>query len=384
MKKSIKIVGLVGWRGMVGTVLLERMKTEKDFDGLTPIFFSTSSVGAEAPTISALTTSVPDVSSSILGQESILKDAYSVDDLKVCDVIISCQGGQYTNLMHPKLRASGWQGYWIDAASSLRMEPSSIIVLDPVNGEQIKKGITSGIRDFIGGNCTVSLLLMALIGGYRAGLIEWVSSMTYQAASGAGAKAISEVIEQHRRIASNVPNSGIPLDDERAIVELIKKGELPIDALGAPLAFNALPFIDQLLDNGQSREEWKAQAEATKILGSKNPTIIDGLCVRIGALRCHSQGLIIKLTKDVPIDELSQILGSAHQWIKIVENTKESSLTHLTPVAFSGTLNIGLGRLRTATLGTKFVSAFTVGDQLLWGAAEPLRRTLKILREFTE
>jgi aspartate-semialdehyde dehydrogenase len=264
------------------------------------------------------------------------------------------------------------------------MEPSSIIVLDPVNGEQIKKGITSGIRDFIGGNCTVSLLLMALIGGYRAGLIEWVSSMTYQAASGAGAKAISEVIEQHRRIASNVPNSGIPLDDERAIVELIKKGELPIDALGAPLAFNALPFIDQLLDNGQSREEWKAQAEATKILGSKNPTIIDGLCVRIGALRCHSQGLIIKLTKDVPIDELSQILGSAHQWIKIVENTKESSLTHLTPVAFSGTLNIGLGRLRTATLGTKFVSAFTVGDQLLWGAAEPLRRTLKILREFTE
>lgn len=367
MARKIQTVGFVGWRGMVGTVLLERMLAEGDLRGLTPIFFSTSAVGSAAP--------------SSFGTAPALKDAFSVSELSSCDVIISCQGGAYTERMHPQLRAAKWSGYWIDAASTLRMNPASIIVLDPVNKDQIVAGIGSGVRDYVGGNCTVSLMLMALIGLFREGLIEWVSSMTYQAASGAGARAIAELVTQHRMLANGIADDLSSLETEAAIRQELNGTSLPTAALGAPLAFNVLPFIDKLLENGQSREEWKGQAEASKILGLTTPTPIDGVCVRVGALRSHSQGLTIKLTRDASIESITSLIASSHEWIGVVENTKEASVSQLTPAAVSGSLNIAIGRIRPMTLGPRYISAFTVGDQLLWGAAEPLRRVLGLIRE---
>ena len=364
-------VGFVGWRGMVGSVLMERMVAEKDFALIEPIFFTTSNVGGTGPAIGK---DIP-----------TLKDANSIDDLKAMDAIISCQGGDYTNAIFPRLRAAGWDGYWIDAASSLRMADDAIIVLDPVNLDVIKEGLSKGVKNFIGGNCTVSLMLMALGGLYREGLVEWVSSMTYQAASGAGAQNMRELISQMGSIHASVkplldnPASAI-LEIDRQVAANMRADDFPTDNFGAPLAGSLLPYIDKQLDSGQSKEEWKGQAETNKILGrSANPLAVDGLCVRIGAMRCHSQALTIKLNKDVPLAEIEQILASANDWVKVVPNSREASLKELTPTAVTGTLSVPVGRLRKMNMGPEYLSAFTVGDQLLWGAAEPLRRMLRVL-----
>ncbi|WP_390594527.1 aspartate-semialdehyde dehydrogenase [Simiduia litorea] len=364
-------VGFVGWRGMVGSVLMERMVAENDFALIEPIFFTTSNVGGTGPAIGK---DIP-----------ALKDANSIDDLKAMDAIISCQGGDYTNAIFPALRAAGWNGYWIDAASSLRMKDDAIIVLDPVNLDVIKEGLTKGVKNFIGGNCTVSLMLMALGGLYREGLVDWVSSMTYQAASGAGAQNMRELISQMGSIHASVkplldnPASAI-LEIDRQVAASMRADAFPTDNFGAPLAGSLLPYIDKQLDSGQSKEEWKGQAETNKILGrSANPLAVDGLCVRIGAMRCHSQALTIKLNKDVPLAEIEQILASANDWVKVVPNSREASLKELTPTAVTGTLSVPVGRLRKMNMGPEYVSAFTVGDQLLWGAAEPLRRMLRVL-----
>ena len=364
-------VGFVGWRGMVGSVLMERMVAEKDFALIEPIFFTTSNVGGTGPAIGK---DIP-----------TLKDANSIDDLKAMDAIISCQGGDYTNAIFPRLRAAGWHGYWIDAASSLRMADDAIIVLDPVNLDVIKEGLSKGVKNFIGGNCTVSLMLMALGGLYREGLVEWVSSMTYQAASGAGAQNMRELISQMGSIHASVkplldnPASAI-LEIDRQVAANMRADDFPTDNFGAPLAGSLLPYIDKQLDSGQSKEEWKGQAETNKILGrSANPLAVDGLCVRIGAMRCHSQALTIKLNKDVPLAEIEQILASANDWVKVVPNSREASLKELTPTAVTGTLSVPVGRLRKMNMGPEYLSAFTVGDQLLWGAAEPLRRMLRVL-----
>ena len=369
----MKRVGLIGWRGMVGSVLMGRMKEEKDFDHIDPVFFTTSNPGGKGPAIGK---DVPP-----------LKDAKSIDELKTMDIIITCQGGDYTSEIFPKLRAAGWKGYWIDAASTLRMEKDAIIILDPVNMDVIKNGIQSGVKNYVGGNCTVSLMLIGLGGLFKAGLIEWMTSMTYQAASGAGANNMRELIKQMGAVHASVkdkladPASAI-LDIDRTVAETIRSDSYPKEYFGAPLAGSLIPWIDKQLPSGQSKEEWKGQVETNKILGREgNPIPIDGLCVRIGAMRCHSQALTIKLKKDVPLDEVHDMLAAANQWAKVVPNDREVSMRELTPAAVTGTLSVPVGRLRKLSMGAEYLTAFTCGDQLLWGAAEPLRRMLRILIE---
>ena len=364
-------VGLIGWRGMVGSVLVQRMREERDFDLIDPLFYSTSQAGADGPAVGKR---VPPV-----------RDAHDIAALSGADVLISCQGGDYTSAVYPQLREAGWQGYWIDAASTMRMQDGAIIVLDPVNRDVIDRAIAGGVKNFIGGNCTVSLMLMAMTGLIRAGLVEWVSAMTYQAASGAGAKNMRELVSQmghtHAAVADLLGNpASAILDIDRTVAETLRSPAFPTAEFGHPLAGSLLPWIDKDLGNGQSKEEWKAEAEANKILGRQDrPIPVDGLCVRIGAMRCHSQALTVKLTRDVPLAEIEQLLDSAHEWVTVVPNTKEASLTQLTPAAVTGTLQVPIGRLRKLSFGPEYLSAFTVGDQLLWGAAEPLRRTLRIL-----
>ncbi|NIB41334.1 aspartate-semialdehyde dehydrogenase [Pseudomaricurvus alkylphenolicus] len=366
-------VGFVGWRGMVGSVLMERMLAENDFADIEPIFFTTSNVGGQGPTIGK---DIP-----------TLKDARDIKELATMDAIVSCQGGDYTKSVFGDLRASGWQGYWIDAASSLRMSDDAIIVLDPVNANVVKDGLANGVKNYIGGNCTVSLMLMGLGGLFQEGLVEWVSAMTYQAASGAGAQNMRELISQMGALRDSVateladPASAI-LDIDRKIAETMRSGEFPTDQFGHPLAGSLLPFIDTQLENGQSREEWKGQTETNKILGrSGNPIAIDGTCVRIGAMRCHSQALTIKLTRDVPVSDVESILAEANEWATVVPNDRDLTMSDLTPTKVTGTLSIPVGRIRKMNMGPEYLNAFTVGDQLLWGAAEPLRRMLRILRE---
>ncbi len=365
--------GLIGWRGMVGSVLMQRMREENDFDLIDPVFFTTSQTGQAGPDVGK---DVP-----------ALKDANDIAELSAMEVIISCQGGGYTEEIYPKLRASGWKGYWIDAASSLRMEDESVIVLDPVNMDVIKDSLAKGGKTFVGGNCTVSLMLMAIGGLFKQNLVEWISPMTYQAASGAGAKNMRELIKQMGAIHDDVktlvddPASAI-LDIDRQVTDFLRGDEYPLDQWGVPLAGSLIPWLDSQLETGQTREEWKAQVETNKILGtSANPTPIDGICVRIGAMRCHSQAMTIKLNKDVPLDEIDNILAQANDWVKVVPNDRDISMKALTPAAVTGTLDVPVGRLRKLTMGNDYLSAFTVGDQLLWGAAEPLRRMLRILLE---
>ncbi len=362
-------VGIVGWRGMVGSVLLQRMQEENDFNGIEPVFFSTSQAGQDAP----------------MGAGR-LEDASNIDALKKLDVILTCQGGDYTKEVHPQLRAAGWDGYWIDAASSLRMEKNAVIILDPVNRTVIDQALADGIKDYIGGNCTVSLMLMALGGLFEAGLVEWMSSMTYQAASGAGAPNMRELLEQMGSLNGSVaglladPASAI-LDIDRKVTAQLNDASLPKKEFGFPLAGNLLPWIDREVEDGQSREEWKGLVETNKILGTATPIPVDGLCVRVGAMRSHSQALTIKLTKDVPMADIEQIIAGHNDWVELVPNTKQDSLSRLTPAAISGTLTVPVGRLRKMKMGPQYLSAFTCGDQLLWGAAEPLRRMLRILME---
>ncbi|PRG57198.1 aspartate-semialdehyde dehydrogenase [Burkholderia gladioli] len=368
-------VGLVGWRGMVGSVLMQRMQEEGDFDLIEPVFFSTSNAGGKAPAFAK--------------NESTLKDASSIDDLKKCDVIITCQGGDYTSEVFPKLRSAGWNGYWIDAASSLRMKDDAVIILDPVNLDVIKDALVKGTRNFVGGNCTVSLMLMALGGLYRENLVDWMTAMTYQAASGAGAQNMRELLSQmgtlHGAVAEQLadPASAI-LDIDRRVLAAMNGEAMPTSQFGVPLAGSLIPWIDKDLGNGMSKEEWKGGAETNKILGKPamgepGSIPVDGLCVRIGAMRCHSQALTIKLKKDVPLDEVNEILASANDWVKLVPNEREASMRELSPAVVTGTLTVPVGRLRKLAMGGEYLSAFTVGDQLLWGAAEPLRRMLRIL-----
>ncbi|WP_244785681.1 aspartate-semialdehyde dehydrogenase [Cupriavidus pauculus] len=376
------IVGLVGWRGMVGSVLMQRMQEEGDFDHIEPVFFSTSNAGGKAPAMAK--------------NETTLKDANDIEALKKCDVVLTAQGGDYTNDVFPRLRAAGWNGYWIDAASSLRMKDDAIIVLDPVNLGVIKDALSKGVKNFIGGNCTVSCMMMGLGGLFQHDLVEWMTSMTYQAASGGGAQHMRELLTQFGTLNAAVkpllddPASAI-LEIDRQI--LSTQHGLSADEtkqFGVPLAGNLIPWIDKDLGNGVSKEEWKAGAETNKILGrgegfvgatGASPIAVDGLCVRIGAMRCHSQALTIKLRKDVSLDEIEGMLAANNQWAKVVPNTREASMKDLTPAAVTGTLTIPVGRLRKMQMGGEYLSAFTVGDQLLWGAAEPLRRMLRILIE---
>lgn len=362
-------VGLIGWRGMVGSVLMQRMREEKDFDLIDAVFFTTSNAGGAAPAE---------------GKGVLLKDAYDLNELKAMDAIISCQGGDYTTEIFPKLRAAGWQGYWIDAASTLRMEDDAVIILDPVNLGLIKKSLANGGKNFIGGNCTNSILLMGLGGLFHAGLVEWVSSMTYQAASGAGAQNMRELLNQmgvaHACVADLLadPKSAI-LEIDRRLAEKLRSADMPTENFGAPLAGSLIPWIDKQLDNGQSKEEWKGQAEVNKILGTDTRIPVDGLCVRIGAMRCHSLALTIKLNKDVPLAEIEKLIKGGNPWVKFIPNERSISVRELTPVAVTGKLDIAVGRVRKMELGAEYVSAFVCGDQLLWGAAEPLRRMLRIL-----
>ena len=370
----MKRVGFVGWRGMVGSVLMDRMLAEGDFDLIDePIFFTTSQVGQDGPDIGR---PIPP-----------LKDAADIDTLKQMDAIISCQGGDYTRSLFPELRKVGWDGYWIDAASTLRMNSDSIIVLDPVNRDVIDNGLCSGVKNYIGGNCTVSLMLMGLGGLFQQGLVEWMSAMTYQAASGSGAKHMRELLSQmgaaHDAVKVNLadPASAI-LEIDRKVADTLRSSDFPTDNFGVALAGSLIPWIDSKRENGQSREEWKGSVESNKILGREdNPIPIDGLCVRIGAMRSHSQALTIKLTKDVPVDEIEQMLAEANEWAKVIPNDRERTTQELTPAAVTGTLSVPVGRLRKLAMGGEYLSAFTVGDQLLWGAAEPLRRVLRILLE---
>jgi aspartate-semialdehyde dehydrogenase len=364
-------VGIVGWRGMVGSVLVQRMRDERDFDHLEPVFFSTSQAGGKGPAIGKPTDKV--------------KNATDLAELKKLPVIISCQGGDYTNEIYPKLRAQGWNGYWIDAASALRMNDDAVIILDPVNMPLIKDAVAKGTKNFIGGNCTVSLMLMGMAGLFQRDEIEWMTSMTYQAASGAGAAAMRDLVAQMAAVGDsarslmNDPASAI-LDIDRAVSDSMRSRDLPSENIGYPLAGSLLPWIDKDLGNGQSREEWKGQAETNKILGRNGNAIpVDGICVRVGAMRCHSQALTIKLRRPLPIDEVEGMLADAHDWVKVVPNRREETLAELTPAAVTGKLSVPVGRLRTLPMGRDYLAAFTVGDQLLWGAAEPLRRMVRIL-----
>ncbi len=375
----MKLVGLVGWRGMVGSVLMQRMQEENDFAHIEPVFFSTSNAGGKAPALAK--------------NETALKDANDIEALKQCDIILTCQGGDYTTEIFPKLRAAGWQGYWIDAASTLRMKDDAIIVLDPINLGVIKDGLSKGVKNYIGGNCTVSCMLMGLGGLFKHDLVDWMTSMTYQAASGGGAQHMRELLTQFGSINAEVkallddPASAILEIDRKVLAKQHAFSTDETQQFGVPLGGNLIPWIDKDLGNGQSREEWKAGAEANKILGrgeafgatAPKAIAIDGLCVRIGAMRCHSQALTIKLKKDVPLDEVNDIIASDNAWVKLVPNTREASMHELTPAATTGKLTIPVGRVRKMQMGEQYLSAFTVGDQLLWGAAEPLRRMLRIL-----
>jgi len=366
-------VGLIGWRGMVGSVLVQRMQAEGDFDLIDPYFFSTSQAGGRGPAIGR---SVRPVA-----------NARDVAELARMDVLISCQGGDYTNEIHPKLRGQGWSGYWIDAASALRMRDDAVIILDPVNMDVIKSAVGKGVKDYIGGNCTVSLMLMAMGGLFRAGLVEWMTAMTYQAASGAGAAQMRELVQQmgvayeSARALLADPASAIG-DIDRTVADTLRAKALPVEHIGQPLAGSLLPWIDKDLGNGQSREEWKGMAEANKILGlTAKPIPVDGICVRVGAMRCHSQALTVKLTRDVPLEEIEAIIAGANEWVKVIPNERNATLEALTPTAVTGTLDVPVGRLRKLPMGGEYLTAFTVGDQLLWGAAEPLRRMLRVLLE---
>ena len=362
-------VGIVGWRGMVGSVLMQRMQEEGDFSiGIEPVFFSTSQAGQAAPM-----------------NAGTLKKAEDIEELKKLDIIITCQGGDYTKAIHPELRKQGWNGYWIDAASTLRMEKDAVIILDPINRNVIDDALKNGQKDFIGGNCTVSLMLMGLGGLFKAGLVEWMSSMTYQAASGAGAPNMRELLSQmgmlSGTVAEELKDAGSAiLEIDRKVTDKLRDGSLPMKEFGGfPLAGNVLPWIDREVEDGQSREEWKGFAETNKILGTTNPIPVDGICVRVGAMRCHSQAITIKLNKDLPIADIEQLIANDNQWVKLVPNNKADSLSQLTPAAVSGTLTVPVGRVRKMKMGPQYVQAFTCGDQLLWGAAEPLRRMLRIL-----
>ncbi|MGB5856175.1 MAG: aspartate-semialdehyde dehydrogenase [Oceanisphaera sp.] len=366
----MKTVGLVGWRGMVGSVLMSRMVEEGDFSRIKPVFFTTSQAGQPAPDFGT--------------EAGTLQNAYDIDALKELDVVLTCQGGDYTNDVYPKLRAAGWNGYWIDAASALRMDDDALIVLDPVNGNKISEALANGTKTFVGGNCTVSLMMMALGGLFEKDLVEWIAVSTYQAASGGGARHMRELITQMGMLRDEVateladPASAI-LELERKVTEKTRSGDLPVDNFGAPLAGSLIPWIDSQLENGQSREEWKGQAETNKILGTEKVIPIDGLCVRIGALRCHSQSFTIKLKEDISIPEIEKILASNNDWVKVIPNDRQRSMDELTPAAVTGTLSVPVGRLRKLNMGPEYLSAFSVGDQLLWGAAEPLRRMLHLL-----
>jgi aspartate-semialdehyde dehydrogenase len=367
----MKRVGLVGWRGMVGSVLMQRMQEENDLQIIEPIFFTTSQAGQAAPDFGVDT--------------PVLQDAHDIDTLKTMDIIISCQGGDYTDRVFTPLRQAGWKGYWIDAASSLRMQDASVIILDPVNRSVIDQALAQGKTDFIGGNCTVSLMMLALGGLFAADQIEWMSAMTYQSASGGGARHMRELLKQMGYINHSVagelanPASAI-LDIDRKVSAAINAGDNDASQFGAPLAGSLIPWIDSQLDNGQSREEWKAQAETNKILGRTNTIIpVDGLCVRVGAMRCHSQALTIKMKQNVPMDEIEDMLAKANDWVKVIPNDRETTMSELTPARVTGTMDVPIGRLRKLNMGPEYLSAFTVGDQLLWGAAEPLRRMLRIL-----
>ncbi|QXE90744.1 aspartate-semialdehyde dehydrogenase [Geomonas subterranea] len=362
-------VGMVGWRGMVGSVLMQRMQEENDFAGVEPVFFTTSQVGQPAPL-----------------NAGTLKDASDINELKKLDVIITCQGGDYTKAIRPELKKAGWNGYWIDAASTLRMEDDAVIILDPINRNVIDAALSKGIKDYIGGNCTVSLMLMGLGGLFKAGVVEWLSSMTYQAASGAGAPNMRELLSQmgvlHGSVAAQLatPGSAI-LEIDKKVTATLRSAEMPTKEFGFPLAGSVLPWIDREVEDGQSREEWKGYAETNKILGAVNPIPVDGICVRVGAMRCHSQAITMKLTKDIPIAEIEDMIKNDNQWVKFIPNNKADSLAGLTPAAVSGSLTVPVGRVRKMKMGPQYLSAFTCGDQLLWGAAEPLRRMLQILKE---
>jgi len=368
---DMKKVGIVGWRGMVGSVLMERMSAQNDFQKFTPVFFTTSQAGQTAPDV---------------GQgASELIDAFDVDTLMDMDIVVTCQGGSYTEAVHPKLTERGWDGYWIDAASTLRMDGQSIIVLDPVNMPVIEKAISKGIKNFVGGNCTVSLMLMALGGLFENDWVEWLTSMTYQAASGAGAKNMRELVAQMRTIgdkAAPILDDPAPaiLDLDRKVTDTLRSDAYPVENWGVPLGASLIPWIDRAMDNGQTREEWKGFVETNKILGrSDNPIPIDGQCIRIGSMRCHSQAFTIKLKKDIPLDEINAALSANNDWVRVIPNNKEDSIRDLTPAAVTGTLNVPVGRIRKMNIGENFLTAFSVGDQLLWGAAEPLRRILNII-----
>ena len=365
--------GFVGWRGMVGSVLMQRMREEGDFDGLEPLFFSTSQAGR--------------VAAPIGGSAGAVLDAGDLDALAACEVIVTCQGGDYTSAIHPRLRENGWQGYWIDAASTLRMRDDAVIVLDPVNRAVIESGLSAGLRDYVGGNCTVSLMLMALGGLLQADLVEWVTSMTYQAASGAGAQNMRELVGQMGALHAAAgglladPASAI-LDIDRVVTEALRSPELPVANFGVPLAGSLIPWIDKDLGNGQSREEWKGFAESNKILGrTTDPIPVEGICVRVGAMRCHSQAMTIKLRRELPLADIESLIAGGNEWVRLVPNTRDASIRELSPARASGSLEIPVGRVRKLAMGGEFIAAFTVGDQLLWGAAEPLRRMLSLLKE---
>ncbi len=370
----MKNVGFIGWRGMVGSVLMKRMLEEKDFSKLKPFFFSTSQIGQDSPEVGGKTTK--------------LQDAYDIDSLKKLDIIVTCQGGDYTSDVYPRLREAGWDGYWLDSASTLRMDEQSIIVLDPVNRGVIDKGLAEGVKNFVGGNCTVSLMLMALNGLFKADLVEWITSMTYQAASGSGAENMKELVRQMGLIGANAQEL---LDDPAAAISQIDENvnktmhsdAFPMENFGVPLAGSLIPWIDKAMDNGQTREEWKGIVESNKILGIEKDLIpIDGQCVRVGAMRSHSQAFTIKLKKDVPLQEIERIIASGNQWVEVVPNNKEASLRKLSPAYATGTLHVPVGRIRKMNLGAEYLTAFSVGDQLLWGAAEPVRRILNIVLDF--
>ncbi|CAL4323968.1 aspartate-semialdehyde dehydrogenase [Buchnera aphidicola] len=365
-----KYVGFVGWRGTVGTVLIQRMLKEKDFKNINPIFFSTSQIGKKNLFIQDI-------------YPYYIKDAYNILDLKKMDIIITCQGTEYTEKVYFELRSQNWKGYWIDAASSLRMNKDSILVLDPVNNVLIEESIKKGVKTFVGSNCTVSLMLLALGGLFSKNLIEWITVHTYQAASGSGAKSMLELLQQtgivFNNISSLIVNSHV-LEIEKKVNSTIQSANFPIENFKAPLAYSLIPWIDKKMKNGQSKEEWKVQSETNKILSrTDNPIRLDATCVRISSLRCHSQSFTIKLKKDISISEIEDILSSHNPWVKVIPNTIKDTLRYLNPIAVTGTLNIPIGRLRKLTIGSKYLSAFTVGDQLLWGAAEPIRRMLHFL-----
>jgi aspartate-semialdehyde dehydrogenase len=365
-------IGFIGWRGMVGSVLMGRMSEEQDFKGIEPTFFTTSNIGGKGPDVGL---EIPP-----------LRDAFDIEMLSAMDIIVTCQGGDYTKKVYPEIRKHGWNGYWIDSASALRMDDDSIIVLDPVNRAVIDSGLSSGIKAYVGGNCTVSLMLMAFSGLLASGHVEWVSTMTYQAASGAGAKHMKELIRQitvlgkaSQALLDDPASTAIAIDE--VVTNELRDKNFPVENFLVPLAGSLIPWVDSPMESGQTREEWKGYAETNKILQTKKPIPVDGICVRVGAMRCHSQGLTIKLDQDIPLDEVSGMIEAGNRWVKIVPNDKESTIKSLTPAAVNGTPTVPVGRLRKMLMGPEYVTAFTVGDQLLWGAAEPIRRILNIITE---